>query len=291
MYSTIILAAIAATLLWIGVDSSSKFYIKKLGINLSVFLVTLIGIVPMLLLYAFVPESVAFSFGLLALGLLAGIALFIGFILIYRSVSTEGVANSYILIEIQPVFLILFGILVLAESLNTLQILSMIIIFIGISMIVSTQELKINKKLIPSIAGNIIWSLYWIFIIVAVIYYRNFILPLLLARIFSAVLAAAYYFAYSNKNKKSNYMHINMRSISLAIISLVVLAGLFDGIGNLLFSFVSFSNKVVIGSAILSMEPIIIWLIGFLVYKEKITRLQGAGFIIATIGYIALSLV
>jgi drug/metabolite transporter (DMT)-like permease len=290
MYSTIILASLAATLIWVVVDSLSKFYIKKLGINLSVFLVALIGIVPMLLLYAIVPESVALSWSLLAVSLLAGAALFIGYTLVYRSVSTEGVANSYVLIEIQPILLILFGVLVLAESLNTLQILSMIIIFIGISMIVTTQELKVNKKLIPSLAGNIIWSMYWAFIIVAVLYYSNFILPLLLARIFSAVLAAAYYFAYSNKNKKSNYVHINMRSVSLAIISLVVLAGLFDGIGNLLFSFISFSNKVVIGSAILSMEPIIIWLIGFLVYKEKITRLQGAGFFIATIGYIAFSL-
>ncbi|MGC8586878.1 MAG: EamA family transporter [Candidatus Micrarchaeia archaeon] len=283
MYETVIIA-LAAVLSWLLVDSFSKFYTAKLGKELSSAIVLAAGVIPMLLL---VPYA-GFSLGSLPLLVLSGIAggavLFLGFIFVYKSVPDEGVSNSYILVEIQPPLLILFGILALGEHLNALQLASMLVIFTGIVMIIVNEKLKLNKKLIPAFMGNVMWTVYWIIVIIAVLHYRNFILPLLLVRIFGAIFAYLYY--KSAKIPKGTAAHLG-----ISIISLALLAGIFDGIGNTLFSFVSFSNKVAVGSAVLSLEPVIIWFVGYALYKEKITKLQKVGFAIATIGYLLLALI
>jgi len=285
MYTYIIVASLLAVAMWSLVDSLSKFYIYKLGKELSSVLVLAAGIIPMLLL-AIGSFSLSDIPLLLWVGIAGGTVLFLGFLFVYKSVPEGGVSNSYILIEIQPPLLILFGILALDEHLSITQLFSMLVIFIGILLIILTKRLKLDKKLLPSLIGNIMWTAYWAIVILAVLYYKNFVIPLLFVRVFSALFAYAYY----EITRPQRHSKIGVQKFSIAMIAIVLLAGLLDGSGNLFFSFVSFNNKVVVGSAILSMEPIIIWLVGFFAYKEKITRIQKLGFAISTIGYLLLTL-
>ncbi|MGC8652336.1 MAG: EamA family transporter [Candidatus Micrarchaeia archaeon] len=291
MYSTIIIASLLAVLSWVGIDSSSKIFIKRLGPEFSVLVVTASGIIPMLVLFFTIgnggsaaASSMANLPLLVATSMIGGATLFLGFLLIYKSVSNEGIANSFIFVELQPVLLIIFGIFALGEHLGIYQAASMAIVFAGLVLIMVSGRFRINRQLLPTAFGNILWAIYWFAVIIAVLYYHNFILPLLLVRVASAVFAFAY-FASINK-----YPIPKGVGISLAVVSLVFVSGLLDGFGNILFSFVAFHNKVAIGSIMLTMEPILVWLVGLSLYHERITRVQKVGFAIATTGYIVLAL-
>ncbi|MEM3416384.1 MAG: EamA family transporter, partial [Candidatus Micrarchaeaceae archaeon] len=194
MYSSIIIAALSAVAFWIVVDSASKLYIKKLGKELASVAVLAAGIIPMLLLFiAYGTFNLSNVPLLLAAGVAGGAALFLGYLFVYKSVPEGGVANSYMLVEVQPPLLILFGIFALGEHLSALQLASMIVIFAGVSLIVFTKELRLDWRLAPALAGNVMWAAYWLIVVLAVLHYKNFVAPLLLVRIFGALFAYAYY--------------------------------------------------------------------------------------------------
>ncbi|MEM3820520.1 MAG: EamA family transporter, partial [Candidatus Micrarchaeaceae archaeon] len=194
MYSSIIIAALSAVAFWVIVDSISKLYIKKLGKELASVAVLAAGIIPMLLLFI---ANGTFNLSnvplLLAVGVAGGAALFLGYLFVYKSVPVGGVANSYMLVEVQPPLLILFGIFALGEHLSALQLVSMIVIFAGVSLIVFTKELRLDRRLAPALAGNVMWAAYWLIVVLAVLHYKNFVAPLLLVRIFGTIFAYAYY--------------------------------------------------------------------------------------------------
>jgi len=281
----IIIASLLAVLSWSFVDAVSKLYINRFGKELSSLILLAIGIIPMLLLAMAYPYLGNILF-LLFIGLVGGLVLFLGYILVYKSVPSGGVSNSYILLEVQPIILILFGIFVLGEHIGIEKAAGIILIFVGISLILLSKKFKLDKRLVPALIGNVMWAVYWAIIILAFLYYKSFILPLLSVRVFGAFFAYLYYKAKPPKN----YYKINLSKLEISIIAILILAGLFDGFGNILFAFISFSNKVVLGSAILSSEPIIIWLIGLIAYHEKITVRQKFGFLVATTGYLLFTL-
>ncbi|MEM3661391.1 MAG: EamA family transporter, partial [Candidatus Micrarchaeaceae archaeon] len=194
MYSSIIIAALSVVVFWVIVDSASKLYIKKLGKELASVAILAAGIIPMLLLFiAYGTFNLSNASLLLAAGVAGGAVLFLGYLLVYKSVSVGGVANSYMLLEVQPPLLILFGIFALGEHLSALQLVSMIVIFAGVSLIVFTKELRLDWRLAPALAGNVMWAAYWFIVVLAVLHYKNFVAPLLLVRIFGALFAYAYY--------------------------------------------------------------------------------------------------
>jgi len=281
----IIIASLLAVLSWSFVDAVSKLYINRFGKELSSLILLVVGIIPMLLLAMLSPYLDDILF-LLFIGLVGGLLLFLGYILVYKSVPSGGISNSYILLEVQPIILIPFGIFVLGEHIGIEKAVSIILISIGISLILLSKRFKLDKRLVPALIGNVMWAVYWAIIILAFLYYKNFILPLLFVRVFGASFAYLYYKAKPPKN----YYKISLSKLEIPLIIIVILAGLFDGFGNILFAFISFSNKVVLGSTILSSEPIIIWLIGLIAYHEKITVRQKLGFLVATTGYLLFTL-
>jgi len=281
----IIIASLLAVLSWSFVDAVSKLYINRFGKELSSLILLVVGIIPMLLLAMLSPYLDDILF-LLFIGLVGGLLLFLGYILVYKSVPSGGISNSYILLEVQPIILIPFGIFVLGEYIGIEKAASIILISIGISLILLSKKFKLDKRLVPALIGNVMWAVYWAIIILAFLYYKNFILPLLFVRVFGASFAYLYYKAKPPKN----YYKISLSKLEIPLIIIVILAGLFDGFGNILFAFISFSNKVVLGSTILSSEPIIVWLIGLIAYHEKITVRQKLGFLVATTGYLLFTL-
>ncbi|MEM0149362.1 MAG: EamA family transporter [Candidatus Micrarchaeaceae archaeon] len=291
MYSILIIASLLAALLWVFIDSVSKVFIKKLGRQKSATLIVSAGIIPAAIAVAIVGLP---GMGLVELAELvvaaavAGAALFAGFATVYKSVGKAGVANSYMLVELQPPLLIIFSLVALSEHLSMLQLLSIVLIFTGVAFVAVTKNLRISRNLLPSVIGNVLWASYWIVAVTFMAYLKEYALLMLLIRVFAAVFALAYYGSRSAGGAKVRLRSKNI--IPIAIIALVLIAGLADGTGNILFAFVSFNHKLAVASAILTIEPIAVWLVGVALYKEKITKFQKLGFAIATIGYIALSL-
>ena len=294
MYSLLIIAVLLAVLLWVTVDSLSKIFIKRLGRQRSIVSIVAIGIIPAIIAVVIIglPSMNVYGFiELLAASAAAGVALFAGFVAVYKSIGKAGIANSYILVELQPPILIIFGLLALSEHLNSIQLASIALIFIGIIFVTTTKGLKLNRKLLPSVIGNVFWALYWIAAVTAMTYLKEYALLLLFIRIFAALFALVYYIISRPPSLYHGELLNRTKNIVPAyLIMLIVIAGLADGTANILFSFVSFNHKLAVASAILTMEPIIVWLIGIKFYKEKVSHFQKIGFIIATAGYILLSI-
>ncbi|MGC8585945.1 MAG: EamA family transporter [Candidatus Micrarchaeia archaeon] len=282
--------AYSAAFLWVVVDSISKKFINRIGVKKSQLIVVFAGIIPMLLLWVASGAGIGMHHLpiMLALTVVAGFALFLGFALVYRSVNTSGISNAYVIEEIQPPLLIIFGVLALGEHLTQVQLICMLVIFLGIALITLTKGLEINKKLVPSIVGNISWALYWFFVIIAIFYYKSFVFPILLIRIFAAVFAAAYILSHEKGEARIKGNRIAKNTL-YAMSLLAIGVGILDGTANLLFTVISFSNNVALAGTILSVAPVAIWLIGYFAYKEVINTKQKIGFIVATIGYIMLT--
>ncbi|MGC8628596.1 MAG: EamA family transporter [Candidatus Micrarchaeia archaeon] len=289
MYELIVALAFAATLSWLAVDTLSKSYVRKLDKERASAYVLLFGILPMLAFAAFFYAPSANLPLLIAYSVAAGVFLFMGYLLIYMSVSTSGIANSYMLLEIQPPLLICFALLAEHERLSNIQAASMALIFIGAFFIITNigKGLKLNRLLLPSLLGNASWAVYWMLLIEAM-RYGNFATPLLVARLAAAAFGVVYLEA-GGKRAKPERKGMPRHALLMAML-IVLAAGLLDGLGNVFFAVVAYGKNVAIGSAIFSMEPILIWLIGVLAYKEHTTASQKLGFAIATIGYVALSL-
>ncbi len=295
MYDIIIVVSFLAVLSWTFIDSFSKIFIRRLGASKSIAIIAATGTIPMfaaLLIIGMPTINYSQLPLLILLSVIGGFALFAGFALVYRSVESAGIANSFLLVELQPPLLILFGIAALGESLNSIQIASILLIFLGIYFVTTTKGIKLDKSMVPSLVGNVMWTIYWIVVVETIMYFREYAIPMLLIRVMAMVFAVVFLTtngkAEGSATRKNRNYYAKLTPIM--ILAIVVLAGIADGTGNVLFTFASFSNRVAIAAAILSMEPIIVWLIGIFVYKEKVTAMQKVGFAVATIGYIALSL-
>jgi len=291
MFGIAIYAYLAA-LLWIVVDPVSKKFINGIGFKISQFVIVTAGILPALLLWIYYGASMPIGniALVLILTIISGFFLFLGYTLVYNSVGRAGVSNAYALEEIQPPLLILFGIIALSEHLSYIQLICISVIFLGIALIILTKGVSINRNVLPSAIGNTSWAIYWMLVIVAMLYYRSFVFPMLLVRVFAALFSLTYISASSIKHKKLEKHRVNTKTFYMLVLLALVL-GIMDGSANILFAIVSFLNKVTLGGVIISIVPIATWFIGYLVYKEQITTKQKLGFVIATIGYIAITFV
>ncbi len=271
----VILLSLIVVLFWVFDDIASKVFIKRLGKDISIVLILAIGIVPIFLLNITI-STFKIDFLSIFSGIISGIFLFFGYYLVYQSVKYRGVSNSFIIVEIQPIILALFGLLVLNEYLSLYRYILSIFIITGLSLILINDKIKIDKKLVPSLVGNISWTSYWlVFIIFSNI--NNYLTILSIARITSFLLSLCF---IKKENKK----------FSASIIILILLAGIADGAANSIFGFIANIHQLTLGSILLTLDPIIVWLFGYIIYKERITDLQKIGFTIATVSYILFTL-
>jgi len=247
------------------------------------------------------------------MGLIAGILSGIGYLLFFTSLKSEQASNTFALMELQVIVLILFGALVLSEKISYISLLGILLIILGVLAVLYTKELKLNRRLIPAMLANIIWGVSWIFFFYSY-KFENGIPYAMIINFGTALLVVAFYLII-NKVKKYNSGNLGTLNIKADnrykynagydrnikklnkkgdnkkyIIYLGIIAGLLSGIGNVGFSFLESINKVAIGSAISNMQPIFIAIIAYFIYKEKLSKLQSLGIIIAVLGAVAVAL-
>ncbi|MGC8648908.1 MAG: EamA family transporter [Candidatus Micrarchaeia archaeon] len=270
-----------------------KKFVNVFGQIKAAFIITTLNFVVSLLMLPFFHSGSINTAGLI-LALCSGLLSGLGFILFFSSLKSEQASNTFTLMELQVVILIIFGILALSEELSSIVIFGIILILIGVLFVSYTKELKLNRKLIPAMLANILWGLGWILFYYSYTYDKS-ILYTMIASFGASIILPGIYLTYSisrQKNKASGTIKIKntdkkieeSRENKNIIIMIGIIAGLLSGIGNFGFSILESINEIAIGSAISNLQPIFITIIAYFVYKERLTKLQTFGIVIAVSG-------
>lgn len=217
--------------------------------------------------------------------IISGVLLALGFLLYYRALETEQVSNTGATGLAQPAIIVLFSILVLGEALTLPQAIGGVIIISGVFLVVTNNELKINRKLLPAILANISWAGYWIFATYAILGSNQVGFPLLISRITAVILALAAYLLLSKKTLKQRSKVVDFRPI----IAIGILGGILDGLGNTSFAYVVKLNLLYLASLFNAGVPLLIAGLGYFFYKDKLTKLQLLGIGVAIIGGLILA--
>jgi drug/metabolite transporter (DMT)-like permease len=287
MFSYALLGAFLSLGLW----SFDNFLLKRVvsgnGVIRPAVLMIGFGVIPTVILFGFSNLGIPSSY-VIILSILAGVFFFLGYLLNFKSLKTEQVTNTIALGELQNAIIVAFGIFALAEKANSFVIIGILIVFLGSALVTIDKQLKLNKKLLPAMLANISWAIYWILLSFAILSYHNFAGPLLIARtaglIGIVISVAVFGFATNHKKKK-----IKME-VSYGLIGIMVVIGIFDGIGNLSFGYVALSNIIAIGGTITALVPVITGILGRIFYKDKLTSIQLIGFMMCVFGAVIISL-
>jgi len=219
------------------------------------------------------------------ISLAAGFFLSAGYVLVYKSLETEQTSNVWILYSIVPASTVLFGALALKEPISTISALCIVVVFFGAILVSMDTRLKFNRLLLPAFLGYLCWIAYNLLLIYAISYNGTASTGVYLTtRIAGFALLLVYCFVML-KPARRKFGIKNKMSLLPAIV-----AGLLDGIAYVAFVYVVKSHFVAIGSAILAMEFAVVVLLGHLIYKDRLTRLQALGFVISLAGSLALAL-
>lgn len=228
----------------------------------------------------------------IAIAIIGGIFLAIGFIYGFKALQTENLASVSALAEIQPATLVLFGLLILGEQVTAVELLGIIIVFAGTLMIITTEKLEINKRLMPAVFSVLAWTAYWILISYAVISASTFAFPILISRLVGVPILLCYLLSDKRAmSKLSDFSQKLKRNRTfLVLIALTVVASLADASGDTLFGITVGSSVLAIGAALVALQPMIVSFFGFLLYKDKLTRLQLYGLVVMIAGALVLSI-
>ena len=281
------LVAAFAVLAFGGIDGIiAKHITRRLGKHRYAIAVLGIGIVPMLIYLAAVGIS-NFSNTVVLLSFLSSIFLGIGYILWYKAIETQQITNVSLLGVVQPALIFLFGMLVLGNRVDIMEMLGVLAIFAGSLFVLSNGRMKINVLLVPAILANISWAVYWMIMNYAIAAYGSYSLPLIIARILAFVIIVAYSVLFGKiESTRRPYGFPN-----LALLLVLLLAsGIMDSLVNILFGFVIKVGLVAIGSAIIAGTPILTAVLGRIIFKDRLTKLQAFGFLMAVAGSIAISI-
>ncbi len=298
-YMPIVIAALSVAVLFALEDTLSKKAVAARGRVDTLLYVLLGGFIP-LLAYVLLFGGGTLGYAVAVLSLMGSVFLAAGYILIYISVGSEMVTTTYTLNDLQPAFLILFGIFVFGESLGLAQAAGMLVIFAGAALLFTTERNRINMKLAPAAIANVSWSVYWFFMVFAMDYAHGFGVPLILVRLGALAIVLAYVGIRRKRRSGRNLDDImgaggarrgRGRAIAAGVtigLGLLVM-GLADGLGNMLMGYVFLMKYIVVGSAITALGPVFVALFGYAMYRDRLTMLQGVGFLIMVAGAVALA--
>lgn len=270
-------------------DSIGKRVSVSYGNYRSAIFIIGIGIIPLLIALLLArPSSIGLQ--ILALSFTASVFFALGYIFVYKSLETEQASNTWVLVNIPAAFLVIFGTLSLHETVSPAQVFSIIMVFIGATLVTITTELKINRRLMPALLGNTFWAIFLVIIAYAISKYADdSALFFFMARLLAFVEVGLYYYLFVKPRevtlkgkvvKKKPY-----RGIS------AVCTGLLDGIAQAVFVPVILLRFVALGGAILALEPAIVLPFSYIFYKERLTSLQFAGMVMSIAGAVTLSLI
>jgi len=282
-----IIAALFGMLVYALGDTLSKRITMKLGHHESALLIVGASLIPLFLSFLVIQPNVIDT-SLVIVSVISGIFLALGFLLVYKTLETEQVANTMVLLNIEFIVVVLFGIFALSEALPPLEMAALVTIFIGAFLVSLSKSMKFNRKMIPAVIGNVFWGLS--FVVVAPYVYTDHSAStafFFVARLSAFIGLLIYLLVLARVRKASLFAHnVNKKEYLLTGFT-----GILDGLGQGSLVFLVIYNVAALGGAILAIEPAVVAMLGFLLYKERLTHLQFAGMLIALLGGVAIGLV
>lgn len=283
-------AAILAMVLWTISGTINKKVATGLGTHVSAFLYVLVSLIPVLIATMVIGIYSISPFGI-ETSVVAGVFLAVGFIFGFKALSTENLSSVSALQEIMPALLLLFGLFILGEKINEVQFVGIMVIALGTLMTITTERLEINKKMLPAILAVVSWAIYWMIISYSVISAKTFALPILISRIISLPVTLIYLLSNSEavSSLTSLPSRINTNRTAAVLLVLVSIASFADASGDTIFGITSGSSVLAIGAALVALQPMVVSFLAFVIYKDKLTKLQLIGLIVMLVGALILS--
>jgi drug/metabolite transporter (DMT)-like permease len=215
------------------------------------------------------------------LSVLSGIMLIFGYTLFYKTLEKQQASNTYATIEIQVLLIGLYGIFALKESIGAASGIGMLAIVIGILLVSTAKGMKFNMKLAPAIAANAFWALSWILLVYPINNTRNPIIPTLLSFLTFFVIITAIMIA---GRRRHSAIAPAPRTASPKWLVVGVAAGMSSGFGNTLFTILTSTKHLVTAAVIGNSSPAIVAVLAYLVYHDRLTKLQLIGLVIVVAG-------
>jgi drug/metabolite transporter (DMT)-like permease len=275
-----ILIAFSATTLWAIVNLFQKDLSAKMGPSATAVIIVGGGLIPiaaLLAIYGVVLPGMFAIFTAIAAGILFGVAS----LLFYKALETQHVVNAKAIGLIQPVIILFFSVLILSETITLPAVIGSVVVLIGSLLICIRKDLRFNRKLLPAFYSNLAWAASWILIAFSVKYSGQVAFPQFVLRASALVFVALIYF-FLSKDRKKIAAKGGRWIWWIALIG--VIGGMLDGVGNLLQSYLVLLNTLYVGGITGIFGPFIVVVLAYLVYKEKLTKIQALGLAISAIG-------
>ena len=275
-----ILIAFSATTLWAIVNLFQKDLSAKMGPSATAVIIVGGGLIPIAALLALswsVLPGMFAIFTAIAAGILFGVAS----LLFYKALETQHVVNAKAIGLIQPVIILFFSILILSESITLPAVIGSVVVLIGSLLICVRNDLRFNRKLLPAFYSNLAWAASWILIAFSIKYSGQYVFPQFVLRL-SALVFVVLIYLFLSKDRRKIAARGSKWIWGIVLIGLV--GGILDGAGNLLQSYLVLLRTLYIGGIVGIFGPFIVVVLAYLVYKEKLTKIQALGLAIAAIG-------
>ncbi len=285
IYDIILIPAITL-IIWTISNSMIKGLTSKINTNDISMIIIGAGIIPMVIGIMMEPLN-GVSLSILFLSSISGILLGLGYILFYKSLKSENLGNAGVTINIQQIVVILFGLLVLKESVTSFALPGILLIIFGSILVTIKKGFKINKILIIAAAANIIWGIYYIPLTFAILSLHASPVPLLMARImgfFSVLLLFNFPSIIRRIKSKVKIKNIKTTKIASALIFSSVIAGLLDGTGNVFYALSIQDGIIIIAGSMIALLPVTLALTGKFIFHEKLTSMQYSGILLSVTG-------
>ncbi len=286
MFSTGVIAGLLNVIGGSADTAFSKYITTRLGKYKYAVMILGIGVIPTLLYFLITGGLGIPSLKVALLTILGSVFFGTGFVLFYKAMETQQITNAAVLGEVQPLILLIFGVIVLGEPITAFEALGALAIFAGAFLVLTTEKMKINWLLIPIILANICWATYWILLTYAIQFYGGEAVPVLLAR----ACAFLFVFAYALRTRqieKSIKRPTTFRH-SAILYGFLAMSILLDSSINILFGFVVSLNLVALGSILLAAGPLLTSVFGRIFFNDKLTKAQKIGFVLALIGAVSI---
>ena len=243
------------------------------------------GILPLLAMYLLYFN--ALSTYALILAVISGIFFMGGDFLYFDSLEKEQVSKAYSIGIVQPLLVIIFSVAVLGEHITTLEAVAGAIMIFGLAFLdTEKKRLRRDRKMTPAILGNMSWAIYWMFLSSSIVSSGQIAAPIIISRMvgFAAILLV--FGVLRNRKTERIRKNTNIKRIAL----LGAATGILDGAGNGIWAITVTLKSLAIASMIQLLGPFIVIVIAYLVYRERLSKAQAIGLLIAVAGAVILAI-
>ncbi len=277
--------AFSAVVVWSVAAMIEKKAAVKIGRFITQAVIVGGGIIPTIIYFLYSGGSIA---GVVPISLAIGAGILFGVagILYYKSLETERLTNAYATGLIQPVIIIIFSVLVLSETITPLAIAGGVAIFAGSFFVSTNKRNRFNWGLFPAFVANLMWGGWWVLLSLSVTYSGQLAGPITVARSVGFAVALFLLWFFYPKSKRIGAHNTRL----WGILAIGVIGGILDGLGNLLNGYLIVLRFLYVGGIIWVLAPCIVAVLAYFVYKDRLTKVQAMGLIVAIAGAVVVAL-